>query len=51
MKVESQKAAGVKVGFTKDKSERCRFVTGRFPHSPIKLMGKVPGPAEHKTRD
>jgi len=51
MKVESHKASGNKIGFSKDESERCMFVTGRFPHSPHKLMGKVPGPADHKTRD
>ena len=51
MKVESDKASGAKIGFTKDNSDRCMFVTGRYPHSPLKLMGKSPGPAEHKTRD
>ena len=49
MKVESDKAVGSHVGFTKDESTRCMFITGRFPHSPDKLMGDVPGPGAHKT--
>jgi hypothetical protein len=34
LRVESHKASGAKIGFSKDEGERCMFVTGRFPHSP-----------------
>jgi hypothetical protein len=49
LNVESTKEAGNKIGFTKDESTRCMFVTGRFPHSPDKLMGDVPGPGAHNS--